>query len=118
LSAEVLLRGTAPHPPLANILIDDASSAMPLTIIRDSDGTPVDYLRVRGDAEPAELTRVQRTIWANIDRPASALGSTDPATASTLPPGLGNLGSGRYSQTLATVQLLLLYHLSPKAGLR
>jgi len=104
LSAEVLLRGTVPHPPLANILIDDPNSAMPLTIIRDSDGTPVDCLQVRGDAEPADIERVKQAIWANIDCPPP------------LPASLGELRSGRRSETLAVTQLLLLYHLRPKVN--
>ncbi|MCL2471639.1 MAG: phosphoribulokinase, partial [Propionibacteriaceae bacterium] len=72
LLAEVLLRGTVPRPPLANILVGDANSAMSLTIIRDSDGTPVDCLRVRGDADPAEIARVQQAIWDNVDSPSSS----------------------------------------------
>ena len=104
LSAEVLLRGTVPHPPLANILIDDPGSAMSLTIIRDADGTPVDCLRVRGDAEPDDIARVKQAIWANVDCP------------SALPDSLGELRSGGRSDTLAITQLLLLYHLCPKVN--
>jgi len=116
LSAEVLLRGTVPRPPLATIFVDDASSALSLTILRDSDGTPVDCVRVRGDADSAEIARVQRAIWGNVDWPSSsAAGTADPPTRSAVPTGLGQLGSGQRSQTLAVVQLLLLYHLFPKA---
>ncbi|MCL2483276.1 MAG: hypothetical protein FWF43_07675, partial [Propionibacteriaceae bacterium] len=73
-------------------------------------------LRVRGDADPAEIARVQQAIWDNVDSPSSsASGPVGPGTTSQLPTGLGLLRSGQRSETLAIAQLLLLYHLSPKS---
>jgi phosphoribulokinase len=99
LSAELLLRPTIAHPPLSHVLTDDVRTAMNLTIIRDSDGTPVDCLQVHGHAEPEEIHLLQKAIWSGV------------ADRREMPGGLGSLGPGERSEPLAVAQLLLLYHL-------
>ena len=99
LSAELLLRPTIQHPPLAQILSDDVADAMHLKIIRDDDGTPVDCLNVHGQAEPEESQLLQKEIWQNL------------ADKRELPTGLGEVRPGQRSEPLAVTQLLLLYHL-------
>jgi phosphoribulokinase len=99
LSAELLLRPTIQHPPLAHVLTDDNARAMHLKIIRDEDGTPVDCLHVHGHADEQESHVLQKAIWADL------------ADRRELPGGLGELSPGRRSEPLAVTQLLLLYHL-------
>jgi phosphoribulokinase len=99
LPAELLLRATVQHPPLSNILTDDVGTAMHLEIIRDSDGTPVDCLRVHGHAAPEEIRLLEKAIWDGV------------ADRKELPHGLGELSPGVRSEPLAITQLLLLYHL-------
>jgi phosphoribulokinase len=99
LSAELLLRSTVQHPPLSHILIDDARAAMHLMIIRDTDGTPVDCLRVDGDAPREDIQLLQKAIWSGVLQPEE------------MPAGLGALGGGHRSEPLAVTQLLLLCHL-------
>jgi phosphoribulokinase len=99
LSAELLLRPSIEHPPLNRVLSDDVHTAMNLTIIRDSDGTPVDCLQVHGHAAGEELHLLQKAIWSGV------------SDRREMPDGLGRLGPGERSEPLAVTQLLLLYHL-------
>ena len=99
LSAELLLRPTAQHPPLSHILTADVHTAMHLKIIRDSDGTPVDCLHVHGHAEKEETHLLQKVIWEGV------------ADKREFPRGLGKIGPDNRSEPLAVTQLLLLYHL-------
>lgn len=99
MSAEVLLRSTVRHPPLAHILTDDVRSAMHLKIIRDSDGTPVDCLHVHGHAQPEEISLLEKAIWDGVGAQAP------------LPDALGRTGTDGRSAPLAVTQLLLLQHL-------
>jgi phosphoribulokinase len=99
LSAELLLRPSIEHPPLNRVLSDDVRTAMNLTILRDSDGTPVDCLQVHGHAAGEELHLLQKAIWSGV------------SDRREMPAGLGRLGPGERSEPLAVTQLLLLYHL-------
>ena len=99
LSAELLLRPSIEHPPLSRVLSDDIRTAMNLTIIRDSDGTPVDCLQVHGHAGGEELQLLQKAIWTGV------------SDRREMPAGLGRLGPDERSEPLAVTQLLLLYHL-------
>jgi len=98
-SATVLLRPTVPHPDLHTICTDDTREAVHLKLARDDDGRPVDALHVHAYADPALSRRVQSTIWRSLGAEG------DP------PEALGTLGSGRRSEPLAIVQLILLHHL-------
>jgi phosphoribulokinase len=99
LSATILLRPTAPHPDLSQILTADKMSAVHLSLKRDEDGKPVDALHVHAWA-PRELSRaVEEEIWSQLD-------TDDP-----LPDNLGELESGLRSEPLAICQLLMAYHL-------
>jgi len=100
LSAQLLLRPTIAHPPLSAILTDDVGAAMHLTIIRDTDGTPVDALQVHGHAQPEEISLLKKAIWDGV------------ADRRPMPRGLGAISGGQHSEPLAVVQLLLLYHLA------
>lgn len=102
LSAELLLRPTIQHPPLSHVLTDDTRTAMHLKIIRDNDGTPVDCLHVHGHAEQHDIDLLEKTIWSGL------------ADHREIPSGLGNVGPGQRSESLAMTQLLLLYHLVQK----
>jgi len=99
LSAELLLRPSIEHPPLSRVLSDNVHTAMNLTIIRDSDGTPVDCLQVHGHAAGEELHLLQKAIWSGV------------SDRREMPAELGRLGPGERSEPLAVTQLLLLYHL-------
>lgn len=99
LSADLLLRPTVQHPPLSHILTDDVRTAIHLKIIRDTDGTPVDCLRVEGHAEREEIHLLQKAIWEGV------------AGKREMPQGLGEIGPDNRSEPLAATQLLLLYHL-------
>jgi phosphoribulokinase len=97
LSAELMLRPTIEHPDLS--LFADADRAMHLTLLRDTDGRPVDALHVHGYVPAAESAQLLHSIWGNARIPG------------TLPDELGRLADGTISGPLAVTQLLLLLHL-------
>jgi phosphoribulokinase len=99
LSATVLLRPTAPHPDLSALLGDDVRQAIHVKLIRDDDGKPVDALHVHGYATRETSRRVEEAIW-------ESLGIHD-----SFPEELGVIEPGLRSESLAVVQLILLYHL-------
>jgi phosphoribulokinase len=105
LSAYVLLRPTIDHPDLSGVLSDDTRTAMHLKLMRDEDGKPVDALHLHAYAPRSLSTQVEEAIWREL--------STD----EPLPGKLGELnGSGKRSDPLAIVQLLLLFHLIAARG--
>jgi phosphoribulokinase len=99
LSATILLRPTAPHPDLNAILTEDTREAIHLKLARDVDGKPVDALHVHAYASRDVTGRLEEAIW-------NSLGSND-----DVPESLGVIEPGLRSESLAVVQLLLLYHL-------
>lgn len=100
LSATLLLRPTIPHPPLSEVLDDDAHRwTVHLKLVRDEHGRPTDALHIHGYAPHEDTRVVEKQIW-------DALGRTDP-----IPDSLGQLSSEVRSEPLALTQLLLLYHL-------
>jgi phosphoribulokinase len=101
-SATILLRPTVPHPNLAEIITDDVREAIHLKLTRDEDGRPVDAVHVHGYARP-EITRpIEEAIWAElgVDQP--------------LPESLGMIEEDRRSESLALIQLILLFHVIRK----
>lgn len=99
LSAMVHLRPTIPHPSLNNILTEDHRVAMHVRLARDEHDKPIDALHIHSYAHRAITTEVEQAIW-------DELGVAEPVPAS-----LGSIAGGTRSETLAIVQLLLLYHL-------
>jgi phosphoribulokinase len=97
-SATLLLRPTVPHPNMAGIITDDVREAIHVKLTRDEDGRPIDAVHVHGYARP-EITRpIEEAIWEElgVDQP--------------LPDCLGIIEEGRRSESLALVQLILLFH--------
>ncbi|MBG0832440.1 phosphoribulokinase [Planomonospora sp. ID67723] len=99
LSVTLLLRPTVRHPNFARILSGATSSAAHLTLMRDSDGTPVDALHIHGNADPLEADVVAKAIWHD-------LGVPEP-----LPGCLGRMPDGSRNEPLRITQLILLHHL-------
>jgi phosphoribulokinase len=97
LPAELLLRPSAHCPSFGPLLTEATSPALRLEIRRDEDGTPVDCLHVEGGADPGVLRAAEAAIW-------TAAARSDP-----LPAGLGDLGGGRRSGSLALTQLVLVH---------
>jgi phosphoribulokinase len=99
LSATVLLRPTAPHPDLSQILTEDTRQAIHLKLMRDEDGKPVDALHIHAYADRQTTRQVEEAIWGDL------------GIDHELPSDLGIIEGERRSEPLAVVQLLLLYHL-------
>ncbi|GID93864.1 phosphoribulokinase [Amorphoplanes digitatis] len=98
-TAELLLRPTVQHPPLASLLADGAGAAMDLGVVRDDDGNAVDRLRVHGRAAPEDARLPARALWEVVGR------------GREIPRGLGRLADGAHSEPLAITQEMLLFHL-------
>ncbi|MET8154419.1 phosphoribulokinase, partial [Actinoplanes sp. NPDC005259] len=98
-TAELLLRPTVQHPPLARLLAGGAGAAMDLGVVRDDDGNAVDRLRVRGRAASEEARLLAKALWEIVGR------------GRELPRGLGRLADGAHSEPLAITQEMLLFHL-------
>ncbi len=101
-SATILLRPTVPHPNLAEIITDNVREAVHLKLTRDEDGRPIDAIHVHGYASP-EITRpIEEAIWdeLGVDQP--------------LPECLGMVEEGERSDSLALIQLILLFHVLRK----
>ncbi len=101
-SATILLRPTIPHPNLAAMITDDAKEAIHLKLTRDEDGRPIDAIHVHGYAR-REVTRpIEEAIWQElgVDQP--------------LPEHLGMIEEGERSESLALIQLILLFHVIRK----
>jgi phosphoribulokinase len=99
LSATILLRPTAPHPDLSALIGDEHRDAIHLKLMRDEDGKPVDALHVHAYATRDAIRGIEEAIWDELDVDAE------------LPASLGTVGAGVRSESLAVVQLILLYHL-------
>jgi phosphoribulokinase len=99
LSATVLLRPTAPHPDLSQILTEDTRQAIHLKLMRDEDGKPVDALHIHAYADRETTRKVEEAIWGDL------------GIDHECPADLGIIDGDRRSEPLAVVQLLLLYHL-------
>ena len=98
-SATVLLRPTAPHPDLSNVLTGSTRDAIHLKLARDQDGKPVDALHIHAHASRESTRQVEEALWSDIDM------------QKPLPDSLGVIDGKIRSEPLAVVQLLLLYHL-------
>jgi len=101
-SATLLLRPTVPHPNLAEVITDDAREAVHLKLTRDEDGRPVDAVHVHGYARPEVMRPIEEAIWdeLGVDQP--------------LPESLGMVEEGNRSESLALIQLILLFHVIRK----
>lgn len=99
LSATVLLRPTAAHPDLSQILTEDTREAIHLKLMRDEDGKPVDALHIHAYADREKTRRVEEAIWGDL------------GLNHELPADLGIIEGTTRSEPLAVVQLILLYHL-------
>lgn len=99
LSATVLLRPTASHPDLSQILTEDTRQAIHLKLMRDEDGKPVDALHIHAYADREMTRRVEEAIWGDL------------GLNHELPGDLGVIDGSIRSEPLAVVQLILLYHL-------
>jgi phosphoribulokinase len=102
LSAELLLRPTLPRPDLSAVVGQHSGRVISLRLLRDADGLPVDALHIHGGAPAEESRRVSTRIWQALDGDELAPGRFD---------HLEWFASGRRSEPLALVQLILLYHL-------
>ena len=101
-SATILLRPTIPHPNLAEMITDDVKEAIHLKLTRDADGRPIDAIHVHGYAR-REVTRpIEEAIWEElgVDQP--------------LPEHLGMIDEDQRSESLALIQLILLFHVIRK----
>ncbi|MEO7557283.1 MAG: phosphoribulokinase [Acidimicrobiales bacterium] len=99
LSATLLLRPTAPHPDLSDVLGENTRDAIHLKLIRDEDGKPVDALHVHAYATRDTTRLVEEAIWGSL------------GVEEELPECVGEIAPGVRSEPLAVVQLILLYHL-------
>ena len=96
LDAQVVLRESLPHPDLSPFLESDNE----ITLIEEG---PDPYVRIPGDIEHEDAEEIQSAIWDRLHF-ASHLRSDK----------LGEFSSGsevKRSDTLALVQLLVLYHM-------
>jgi phosphoribulokinase len=101
-SATILLRPTVPHPSLAEVITEDTREAVHLKLTRDADGRPVDAVHVHGYASPDVMRPIEKAIWEElgVDRP--------------FPDCLGMIEEDRRSESLALIQLILLFHVLRK----
>jgi len=101
-SATILLRPTVPHPNFAEIITDDAREAVHLKLTRDADGRPVDAIHVHGYAPPDIMRPIEKAIWEElgVDHP--------------MPESLGMVEEDSRSESLALIQLILLFHVIRK----
>jgi len=100
LDADVVLRDTLPHPDTSDLLPLLAASARGATVVQHAHDQ---LLRIPGDIDPASAAELEEAIWARMSF-ASHLRVRR----------LGELtvGTDLYrSDSLALVQLLILYHL-------
>jgi len=103
LNVRLVLRPTIPHPDLS-YLFDGAhrpTSGIHLELGRDG-GRPVDFLDIRGDVTPEQVTELEDAVWRHLPdlRPlrGDQFGDYDDRT------------EVRHSRPLALTQLLLTYH--------
>jgi phosphoribulokinase len=101
LSAKLILRPTIDHPELHEILGDDTSEAMHMTLSRSDGGKPADAVHIHSYADPEITKKVEQAIWDQL------------GVDSQLPESLGRLDAdaGTRDEPLALPLLLLLYHL-------
>jgi phosphoribulokinase len=96
------LRPTVPHPNFAEIITDDTREAVHLKLTRDADGRPIDAIHVHGYAPPDVMRPIEKAIWEElgVDQP--------------LPEHLGMIDEDERSESLALIQLILLFHVIRK----